>query len=101
MLNSAQCQWMSTDVSDDDDETASAATEMSDLESVTETSVRSSCYETEEDGPADIVKPMVENGAGCPKGLSHFDKPPVITCIKPGITTRTIYAIQGRISAGK
>ena len=39
--NSAQCQWMSTDVSGDGDETDSAAAEMSDLESVTETSVRS------------------------------------------------------------
>ena len=55
MLNSAQCQWMSTDFSDDDDETASAATEMTDLESVTETLGRSSCYENEEDVPVDIL----------------------------------------------
>ena len=58
---------MSTDVSDDDDDTASVATEMTDLESVTETSGRSSCYENEDELPADILKPMVENRAGSQK----------------------------------
>ena len=49
------------------------ASEMTDLESVTDMSMLSSSCETDEDGPADIFKPMVDHGAGAPKGLSHCE----------------------------
>ena len=63
MLIGERCQWISTVEADSKEETASINTEETNLESVTETSVRSQCYKTEEDVPAHIFKPMAENGA--------------------------------------
>ena len=58
MMNSDQCQWIAADVSNDGDKTASVATEMTYVESVTQMSMISSSYETHENGPADMCKPM-------------------------------------------